>query len=594
MNKCKILAKALVVSFKIKGMFSIIVSLLGFPAAFLPVWIAGQLRLLTDELQILPTTGNVSPAFTAFGALIGLYLAGLIIETISQYTEITDEIKTHTYIKRTLMWHKCSVRYKYIENYDDFHKRITFAEQHTGGTMAKSMGSIITILQMIVAFVAASVALWAVSPLIVIVLYVTSIPTAILAYLQQDETFRSRAKWMEEGMLAIHYYNLCAGAVYLFHGQQEIRHGGLYDYLKARWRALVDDYLGKKRKLTAKHLKYNTVADFLRSSVYIGILLIVALQIYQNPLIGLGVFALVYALSGQLQTITANTFVGIMSLAQDVPYMKEFFYLDELEREPKSTNTTIASGDICVENIYFSYPDSKNDVLKDISITIKDGEKVAIVGENGSGKSTFINLLCGMHEPGQGSINIGDVDVVENPAEARNAISVVFQDFARYEATLRENITVSDKTRTDNDDEIMELVRKINVADVIEEQPDGLSEQVGTFSDKANNLSGGQWQKISLARAAYKKDAKIMILDEPTSALDPIAEAQLYRNFANLTHDKTTILISHRLGITAVVDRILVFKDGQIIEDGSHKDLMTKNGHYAQMYRAQAKWYEVS
>ena len=579
---------------KIKGSLSIFVSLLGFPAALLPVLIAGQLRILTDELQILPSTGNTTSAFAAFGALVGLYLAGLLIDTVSQYTNITDDINTQTYIKRTLMWHKCNVRYKYIENYDDFQRRITFAEQHTGGTMAASMGSIISILQLLVAFVAASVALWAVSPVIVIVLYITSIPAAVLAYFQQDETFKSRAKWMEEGLLAIHYYNLMAGAGYLFHGQQEIRHGGLYDYLKARWRTIVDDYLGKKRKLTAKHVKYNTAADFLRSAVYIGILLIAAWQIYQNPSIGLGVFALVYALSGQLQTITANTFVGIMSLAQDIPYMKEFFYLDELEREPKSDGTAITTGDIYVDNICFSYPESERNVLKNISIKINNGEKVAIVGENGSGKSTFINLLCGMHEPSSGNIKIGDINVAENPSATRIAVSIVFQDFAHYEATLRENITVSDRTRAASDAEIMELIRKINVADVVEEQPNGLSEQVGTFSDKANNLSGGQWQKISLARAVYKKDAKIMILDEPTSALDPIAEAQLYRNFAELTHDKTTILISHRLGITAVVDRILVFKEGEIIEDGSHKELMSKNGHYAEMYRAQAKWYEVA
>jgi ABC-type multidrug transport system fused ATPase/permease subunit len=135
------------------------------------------------------------------------------------------------------------------------------------------------------------------------------------------------------------------------------------------------------------------------------------------------------------------------------------------------------------------------------------------------------------------------------------------------------------------------MLQKINASDIATDQPNGLNEQIGTFSEKSNNLSGGQWPKISLARAAYKKSAKIIILDEPTSALDPIAEAQLYRNFTNLTHNKTTILISHRLGITAIVDRILVFKDGQIIEDGSHKDLMAKNAHYADMYRAQAQWY---
>lgn len=592
MNKIKILFKALVISIKIKGPLSIFVSLLGFPAALIPVWFAGQLRFLTDELQFLMGSGgSASNALTIFGGLVGLYVAQMVISFLSQYVGSLDNIKTQTYINETIMRCKCNVRYKYIENHDDFTKRITFAEEHTGGTMAYSMGSIIHLLQLMVAFIAASVALWQVSPIIVVVLYITSLPAAILAYFQQDETFHSRAKWMEEGHLAITYYNLIAGANYLINGQQEIRHGGLFGYLKKRWRTITDDYLDKKHKLTAKHVKYNIVADFLRSAVYVGILLIAAWEIYANPTIGLGVFALVYSLSGQLQSVTANTFVGIMTLAQNIPYMQEFFYLDELEKEPKDDSTTINSGDIEIKNLDFSYPNSEREILKNINLTIKNGEKIAIVGENGSGKSTLISLICGMHQPKNGTCSIGGADVCAHPVSTRNAVSVVFQDFARYETSLKENITVSDKSRITSDDELMELLNKINISDVITEQPNGLNEQIGTFSDKSNNLSGGQWQKISIARAAYRQNAQIMILDEPTSALDPIAEAQLYKNFASLTGDKTTILISHRLGITAIVDRILVFKDGRIVEDGTHKELMDKDDVYAQMYRAQAQWY---
>ncbi|MCL1843275.1 MAG: ABC transporter ATP-binding protein/permease [Defluviitaleaceae bacterium] len=600
-GKLKTLAKALGVSIKIKGPVSIIVSLLGFPAALIPVWLAGLLRNLTDELQALTGGGGeAGAALAVFGGLVGLYIARMIINFLEQFVGGMDGIKIRTYIMRTIMRRKCDVRYKYIENYDDFQKRVTFAEEHTGNTMAESMGSIIRLMQLVVAFAAASFALWAVSPVIVIVLYVTSLPAAVLAYFQQDETFHNRAKWMEEGHLAITYFNMIAGAGYLLNGQQEIRHGGLFEYLKKRWREITDDYLEKKRRLTAKHVKYNIAADFLRSGVYVGILLIAAWEIYRDPYIGLGVFALVYALSGQLQTVTANTFVGVMTLAQDIPYMQEFFYLDELEREPRGEITKITSGDIVFENVDFAYPKSLEgnsttspapDVLKGINLRIKDGEKIAIVGENGSGKSTLINLLCGMHEPKNGTCRIGGVDVSRSPGATRDAVSVVFQDFAHYEAALRENITVSDKNRVADDAEIMDLLEKINVADVVQEQPNGLNEQVGTFADKSNNLSGGQWQKISIARAAYRKNAPIMVLDEPTSALDPIAEALLYKNFASLTGGKTTILISHRLGITAIVDRILVFKDGRIVEDGTHKELMSKNGVYTEMYHAQAKWY---
>jgi len=593
MSKLQVLVKAFKVSIKIKGPVSLLISLTGFPAALLPVLLAGRLRMLTDELQrLMGTKGSAAPAMTVFAALVGLYIAQVIITNIQQYTNGLDEVKIQRYMNHTIMEYKCKVRYKYIENYDDFHKRITFTQEYAGQTMARCIGSMITILQLFVAFAGAAASLWRINPFIVIVLFITSVPAAVLAYLQQDETFRGRAKWMEEGALAIHYYHILS-PVNTFNGLQEIRHFALSDYLKARWRAIADEYIGLKNKIMVKHVKFNTAADFLRSVVYIGILLIAAWEIYQNPAVGLGVFTLVFTLSGHLQTVTGDCLVGIMVLAQNIPYMKAFFDLEELEHETYSeSNTSIHSGDISFRNVDFAYPGSDTDVLKDVTVHIKDGEKIAVVGENGSGKSTFISLLCGMFDPKTGHITIGGTDIIDNPAAARDAVSVVFQDFAHYEASLRENITVSEKHRQSDDKEIMELLKKINVNDVIEEQPHGLDELVGSFSEKANNLSGGQWQKISIARAAYRQGAKIMILDEPTSALDPVAEAQLYRNFASLTGEKTTILISHRLGITAIVDRILVFKDGRIIEDGSHKQLMSQNGHYAEMYRAQAQWYQ--
>lgn len=185
-------------------------------------------------------------------------------------------------------------------------------------------------------------------------------------------------------------------------------------------------------------------------------------------------------------------------------------------------------------------------------------------------------------------IHVNDQSV----GQIRRLSAVVFQDFCHYEGTIRDNIVASDPTREMREDELQQLLEKANVKPFVDKQPAGLEEEIGQFSSTGNNLSGGQWQRLALARALYRSGTQLMILDEPTAALDPLAEAELYNNFADMTVGKTTLLISHRLGITRMVDRILVFHQGCIVEEGTHDALMEKNGYYARMYQAQAKWYQ--
>lgn len=593
MDKLKTLWRALKLSIRVQGIPVLIIRLLGFAAVLLPIISAKQLQALTDSIQALSAgSGSPLPSLKIMLTIAALYIVQMIFSIIESHGYIKSDMNIRRYINRTILKHKCEARYKYIDNYDDFHKRISFINEYSGYRMAGSINNIVNILQELFYFAAVAYTLWSFNPYLVLIIVATSIPGAILSYVQEDQSFREKKKWIEEGSLAVHYYNMIGAAGYSYDGLQEIRHYGLFDYLKKRWRSIADEYLKKKNRLMARHLRYNTAADFLRSAVYLVVLLLAARSIYNNPALGLGSFTLVYSLSGQLQEVCGSCFILTMTTVKGIPYLQEFFYLDSIEREPGHNGQTEAlDGNIEFENVSFTYPNTDSPALKDINVTIRKGEKIAVVGENGSGKSTFINLLCGMYDPTEGSIRLGGKDVKSNLSAVRNAISVVFQDFARYEASIRDNITVSDTERKASDDEIMELLRKIKVDDIVNEQKNGLDELVGSFSEKANNLSGGQWQKISIARAAYRSKARIMILDEPTAALDPMAEAQLYRNFASLTEGKTTILISHRLGIASIVDRILVFADGRIVEDGSHKELMRKNGYYARMYNAQAQWY---
>lgn len=596
--KKKIVWKSLCLGMKIKGAFSLIIGILGFPAAFLPLLLSKQLQKLTDDLMILVTGQNTYPvqAMADLLWLGGIFLLQLLMRFLLDYVEINDRYHTQIYVKEQVLRQVCSVHYSYLENRDDFHKRIEFADSYASQEMAESIQGLFAALYQMIIFFSTGAALWMVHPMLVFILVVTSVPAVVLSWLQSDETFRFRTKWMEEGALAIHMFHLCASSN---HGIQEVRHYELGDYLKARWRAVTDAYIRKKNKLVAKHLRFNLLADFLRNGVYLVILLVTARAIYKNPALGLGVFTLVYTLANRMQQAAGLIFTALMQFSASLSYMNEFFSLENLEQDEKGEETQAENAgprpyDIAFDHVSFTYPGSEREVLHDISLSIRAGEKIAIVGDNGSGKSTFISLLTGMLAPDRGEVRIGGLNMEEHKSLLRQKLSVVFQDFAHYEANLRENITVSDAARGLSDSEILDLARQIHVEDVILEQPEGLDGMLGHLSQKGNDLSGGQWQKIALLRAVYRDRASILILDEPTAALDPIAETQLYRDFSRITGEKTTLLISHRLGITSLVDRILVFRDGRIIEDGTHQELMAKKGHYHSLYQAQAKWYQYS
>lgn len=590
-----VLWRSLRLGMQVKTPLSTAVSLLAIPGALLPLLLSRQLQRLTDLLvALVKAPEGLAPVVMGSLILLGvLFLLQQLSVFLTEYFSICDHYRTLLYIKEFVLRQVCGVHYSYLENRDDFLKRIQFADTYAAQEMSRNVQALFLILQQMVTFFSIGLALWAIHPVIVLVIIATGIPAAILSYKQSDESFRHRAKWSEEGALAILLYHYCSASDY---GMQEVRHYELFDYLKARWRAVADSYIFQKNKLTAKHLKANLWADFLRSGVYLVILLVTAWQIYQNPLLGVGTFTLVYTLSDRLQKATGTILTYVMQFSTSLAYLKEFFSLEKLEREDTGADTENlpeGSGSVSFDHVSFTYPDSSREILHDLSVTIAGGEKVAIVGDNGSGKSTFISLLTGMFSPDSGSIQIDGLPIEQHKQALRKRISVIFQDFAHYETTLRENIAVSDENRHLSDAEILDLARQIHVEDVITEQSDGLNALLGKLSQKGNNLSGGQWQKIALLRAVYRSDTNMMILDEPTAALDPLAEAELYRNFSRITGNRTTLLISHRLGITRLVDRILVFHDGRIIEDGTHQELMDRKGHYYDMYRAQASWYET-
>jgi ATP-binding cassette subfamily B protein len=249
------------------------------------------------------------------------------------------------------------------------------------------------------------------------------------------------------------------------------------------------------------------------------------------------------------------------------------------------------SGPIEFRGVSFRYAGADRDALKDITFTIQPGEKVALVGENGAGKTTLVKLLTRLYDPTAGEVTVNGRDLRSlDQARYYRRIGVIFQDFARYSLTAKENVGLGCVEALGDEDRIRRAARLGGAAELIESLPHGYETMLNKRFEGGMDLSGGEWQKVALSRA-FMRDAHLLILDEPTAALDAFAESEVYQRFADLTRGKTTVFVTHRLSSVHMADKILVLKNGRLVEEGNHDSLMALQGEYASMFNLQAEHY---
>lgn len=341
------------------------------------------------------------------------------------------------------------------------------------------------------------------------------------------------------------------------------------------------------------HIRYDSLDILLKAALSIAVFLITAGKAFVG-VFGIGSFILYRGSVSRFVEALSGIAENYAHLRENNKYLLRLYeFLDRPGGMYCGSLAVEKRDDIDYEiefrNVSFQYPGSDGWALKNVSMKFKIGEKLAIVGQNGSGKTTFIKLLCRLYDPTDGTILLNGIDISKyRPDEYRSLFSVVFQDFALFPFSLAENVA----GRADYDEKkVEECLNRAGFGERLGTMDDGIRTVIGRdFEDDGIDLSGGEQQKVALARALYK-DGPFMVLDEPTAALDPIAEAAVYEGFWRMVRDKTAVFISHRLSSCRFCDEIIVFHKGQLVQRGDHDTLAKQEGMYRQLWEAQAKYY---
>jgi len=298
----------------------------------------------------------------------------------------------------------------------------------------------------------------------------------------------------------------------------------------------------------------------------------------------------------QSRGLIQSVLIALSSIYEQSLYLSDLFTFFDVQPTVVSRNGAkpvprpLQTG-FRFDNVGFRYPGSQRWAVRHLTFSFQPHERVALVGENGAGKTTLVKLLARLYDPDEGQILLDGMDLRDYDLDSlRQNIGIIFQDFVRYDFILRENIGVSQVDALSDEARIREAAKRSLADSVVQRVPQGYDQMLGKRFDNGVELSGGEWQKVALARA-YMREAQVLILDEPTAALDARAEYEVFLRFAELTKGRMAVLISHRFSTVRMADRILVLKGGELVDDGTHDELVARGGLYAELFSLQAAGY---
>ena len=473
----------------------------------------------------------------------------------------------------------------------DFYDRLQNARRESGYKPVDLINDTFLIVQNTITLISFAVLLLRFSPWLIIILLAASIPAFIAETRFSEEGFRLLTRRAPE----TRQINYLARLLTEDASAKEIKLFNLGDTLLSRYMTLFDKFFREDKSLALRRAVAGFGLGLIATLGFYGSYAWIVWHTVQRK-ISLGDMTLYLTIFRQGQSTFQAILSAVGSIYENNLFMANLF--DFLELKPQmgvaARNHTLPvplrSG-IEFRGVGFCYPERNEWALRDINLTMRPGEKIALVGPNGAGKTTLVKLLSRLYDPTEGTILVDGIDVRElDPLDLRQRIGVIFQDFVRYHVPASENIGFGQIEALDRMDRIIASARKSGAHAIVESLPDGYQTMLGRWFSGGHELSVGQWQKVALARA-FMRDAEILVLDEPTASLDAETEYEIFRHFQQLTIGKMAILISHRFSTVRMADRIVVIQEGRIAEAGSHEELLRREGIYAHLFSMQAEGY---